>query len=138
LESPLKNKSYVFAIRIVKLMQYLQNDKKEFVLSKQILRSGTAVGALIHEAEFAQSKPDFTHKMNIALKEANETAYWLNILKDTDYLEQTLFESLCWIVKNLSQCWYHRSKLQKALNNEATCHYSLFAFHLCTNIQKTI
>ncbi|HQG78527.1 MAG: four helix bundle protein [Bacteroidales bacterium] len=101
MESPLKNKSYVFAIRIVKLMQYLQNDKKEFVLSKQILRSGTAVGALIHEAEFAQSKPDFTHKMNIALKEANETEYWLNILKDTDYLEQTLFESLCSDCKEL-------------------------------------
>lgn len=94
MESPLKNKSYAFAIRIVRFSQYLQNARKEFVLSKQILRSGTAVGALIREAEFAQSKPDFTHKMNIALKEANETEYWLNILKDTDYLEQKLFESL--------------------------------------------
>ncbi len=94
MESPLKNKSYVFAIRIVKLSQHLQNERAEFVLSKQILRSGTAVGALIREAEFAQSKPDFSHKMNIALKEANETEYWLNILKDTDYLELKLFENL--------------------------------------------
>lgn len=71
----------------------MQNERKEFVLSKQILRSGTAVGALIREAEFAQSKPDFTHKMNIALKEANETDYWLNILKDTEYIELKQFES---------------------------------------------
>ncbi len=94
MESPLKNKSYLFAIRIIRLSQYLQNERKEFVLSKQILRSGTAIGALIKEAEFAQSKPDFSHKMNIALKEANETEYWLSILRDTDYLEQKLFDSL--------------------------------------------
>ena len=94
MDSPLKNKSYAFAIRIVKLSQHLQTERKEFVLGKQILRSGTAIGALIREAEFAQSKPDFSHKMNIALKEANETKYWLNILKDTDYLEQKLFECL--------------------------------------------
>ena len=94
MDSPLKNKSYAYSIRIVKLSQHLQTERKEFVLGKQILRSGTAIGALIREAEFAQSKPDFSHKMNIALKEANETKYWLNILKDTDYLEQKLFESL--------------------------------------------
>ena len=94
MDSPLKNKSYAFAIRIVKLSQHLQTERKEFVLGKQILRSGTAIGALIREAEFAQSKPDFSHKMNIALKEANETKYWLNNLKDSDYLEQKLFESL--------------------------------------------
>ena len=94
MESPLKNKSYSFAIRIVKLSQFLQTDRKEFVLSKQVLRSGTSIGALIREAEFAQSKPDFSNKMNIALKEANETDYWLNILKDTNYIEQKIFESL--------------------------------------------
>jgi len=93
-ESILRDKSYPFAIRIVKLSQFLVSDKKEFVLSKQILRSGTAIGALIREAEFGQSKPDFTHKMNIALKEANETEYWLCILKDTNYIEQNLFVSL--------------------------------------------
>lgn len=104
MESPLKNKSYVFAIRVVNLSQHLQSDRKEFVLSKQILRSGIAVGALIREAEFAQSKPDFSHKMNIALKEANETEYWLNILKDTDYLEISYLKAFNQIVKNLLLC----------------------------------
>ena len=78
--NPPKYKSYGFAIRSVKLSQNLQRDKKEFVLSKQVLRSGTSVGALIHEAEFGQSKADFTCKMNISLKEANETEYWLFLL----------------------------------------------------------
>lgn len=93
-KSILKDKSYAFAIRIVKLSQHLQDDKKEFVLSKQILRSGTSVGALIREAEFGQSKADFVNKLSIALKEANETDYWLCLLKDTDYINQELFESL--------------------------------------------
>jgi len=82
----LKDKSYTFAIKIVKLVQLLVKEQKEFVLSKQLLRSGTAVGALIREAEFAQSKVDFIHKMSISLKEANETLYWLDLLKDTDYI----------------------------------------------------
>jgi len=72
-EGPLKRKSYEFAIRIVKVAQYLQNERKEYVMSKQLLRSGTAIGALIREAEFGQSKADFTSKMSMALKEANET-----------------------------------------------------------------
>jgi len=74
-KSVLKDKSYAFAIRIVKLSQFLQSDKKEFVLNKQILRSGTAIGALIREAEFGQSKADFTSKMNIVLKEVSEIVY---------------------------------------------------------------
>jgi len=93
-ENVLKDKSYLFAIRIVKLSQSLVSDKKEFVLSKQILRSGTAIGALVREAEFAQSKPDFINKLSIALKEANETDFWISLLKDTDYLDQKLYESL--------------------------------------------
>ncbi len=80
-KSILKEKSYVFAIRVVKLSQFLREERKEFVLSKQILRSGTAIGALVREAEFGQSKADFRSKMSIALKEANETDYWLNLLK---------------------------------------------------------
>ena len=82
-KSILKEKSYVFAIRVVKLSQFLREERKEFVLSKQILRSGTAIGALVREAEFGQSKADFRSKMSIALKEANETDYWLNLLKKT-------------------------------------------------------
>jgi four helix bundle protein len=93
-ESILKKKSYAFAIRIVRLYQFLISEKKEFVLSKQVLKSGTAIGALVREAEFGQSKADFTSKMSIALKEANETDYWLNLLKDTDYLSEKMFVSI--------------------------------------------
>ena len=93
-KSVLKDKSYAFAIRVVKLSQYLQTEKKEFVLSKQILRSGTSVGALIREAEFGQSKADFVSKMSISLKEANETEYWLCILKDTGYIELDFFKPI--------------------------------------------
>ncbi len=93
-KSILKVKSYAFAIRVVKLYQFLCDQKHEYVLSKQVLRSGTAIGALISEAEFGQSKADFRSKMSIALKEANETNYWLNLLKDTSYLNDKLFESL--------------------------------------------
>ncbi|MDX1773504.1 MULTISPECIES: four helix bundle protein [Flavobacteriaceae] len=86
-KSILKEKSYAFAIMIVKLSQLLVEEKREFVLSKQILRSGTSIGALIREAEFAQSKKDFVNKMSISLKEANETMYWLDLLKDTGYID---------------------------------------------------
>ena len=85
-ENVVMGKSCAFALRIIKLYQYLTAEKKEYVLSKQILRSGTGVGALIKEAEHAQSKADFINKMNIALKEANETEYWLMLLKDSHYI----------------------------------------------------
>ncbi len=94
-EGPLRKKSYKFAIRIVNLSQYLQSKKKEYTLSRQILRSGTAVGALIREVEFGQSRADFASKMSIALKEANETDYWLSILRDTEYISSELFQTLC-------------------------------------------
>ena len=87
-------KSYAFALRIVKMVRYLQEEKKERVLSKQVLRSGTAVGALIREAEYAQSRADFVNKLNIALKEANETDYWLNLLKDCGYIDEEPFMSM--------------------------------------------
>ncbi len=93
-DNPLKDKSYQFAIRIVKLSQFLQQDKKEFVLSKQVLRSGTAVGVLFREAEYGQSRADFTNKMSISLKEANETEYWLSLLKDTDFINENQFVNL--------------------------------------------
>jgi len=91
---PLGEKSYGFAIQIVTLSRTLQNRKKEFVLSKQVLRCGTAIGAMVREAEFAQSKADFVHKMTIALKEANETAYWLSLLKDTKLISEERFLQL--------------------------------------------
>jgi four helix bundle protein len=93
-ESILKTKTYDFAIRIVRLYQFLADEKREFILSKQVLRSGTAIGALIREAEFGQSMADFRSKMSISLKEANETDYWLNLLKDTGYLNEKMFQSI--------------------------------------------
>ncbi len=89
-----KEKSYRFALRIVRMCRWLQDEKREFILSRQLLKSGTAVGALIHEAEFAQSRADFVNKLQIALKEANETKYWLNLLKDSEYLSEKMYESI--------------------------------------------
>ncbi len=82
--SPLKDKSYSFAIEVIGFCKYLQQERREFIITKQLVRSGTAIGALIREAEFASSRPDFANKMNIALTEANETDYWLSLLKDTE------------------------------------------------------
>ena len=85
-ENVLKDKSFAFSIRIVNFYKYLIEEKKEFVLSKQLLRSGTAIGALTREAEHAESKADFIHKLSISLKEANETDYWIELLLQTDFL----------------------------------------------------
>lgn len=85
-ENVLKNKSYAFALQVVKLCRKLQEDKKEYVLSKQLLRSGTAIGALTEEANQAESKADFIHKLSIANKEANETQYWIKLLIDTEII----------------------------------------------------
>ena len=90
----IKDKSFAFAIRVVRLYKILSADKREFVLSKQLLRSGTAIGALVKEAEHAQSKPDSLNKMNVALKEANETEYWLLLLKETEYITEKEFTSI--------------------------------------------
>jgi four helix bundle protein len=89
-----KGKSLSFAIRIVKLYKHLCENHKEFVLSKQCLRSGTAIGALVREAEYAESKSDFIHKLGIAIKEANETLYWLELLFETRYIDTTSYESI--------------------------------------------
>ena len=86
MSNAVKEKSFAFAIRIVNLHRFLVAEKREFVLSKQLLRSGTAIGALVREAEQAESKLDFVHKMAIAFKEANETEYWILLLRETEYL----------------------------------------------------
>lgn len=93
-ENIVKDKSFAFALRVVKLAKYLQDEKREFVLSKQVLRSGTAIGALVREAEHAESRADFAHKMNIALKEANETLYWLELILQSEYIADQSFESI--------------------------------------------
>ena len=89
-----KVKSRRFAIRIINMYKYLCDEKKEFVLSKQVLRSGTSIGANIAEAECAVSKNDFANKLYIALKECNETAYWLDLLHETGYLQDDVFQSI--------------------------------------------
>ena len=93
-ESVLRTKSYEFAVRTVKLSRYLVEGKREHVLSKQVLRSGTSIGANVEEANYAQSKKDFVHKLSVALKEATETNYWLRLLRDSETLDKKLADSL--------------------------------------------
>ena len=94
MENIIEIKSLDFAVRIVNLYKYLTDIKKEYVLSKQLLRSGTSIGANVAEAEQAQSRPDFVSKMNIALKETSETKYWIKLLKITDFLSEKESSSL--------------------------------------------
>jgi four helix bundle protein len=93
-DSPVKDKSYKFAIRIVKAYKHLADVKREFVLSRQMLRSGTAIGANVRKANQAESRNEFIHKMCVALEEASETDYWLELLHETQFLEQKEFDSL--------------------------------------------
>lgn len=93
-ENIIKTKSFSFALRIVKLQQFLIFEKKEFVLSKQLLRSGTSIGAMVRESEHAESKLDFIHKLAIAQKEANESDYWLELLFQSQYLSEDQYHSL--------------------------------------------
>ena len=92
--SVIREKSFAFAVRIVRLCKILNSELNEWVLSKQLLRSGTAIGALVREAEHAESRADFIHKMAIAQKETNEAAYWLELLHATDYLSDKEFNSI--------------------------------------------
>ncbi len=93
-ENPLKDKSYNFALRIIKLYKHLIDEKKEYILSKQVLRSGTSIGANIAEGNQAQSKADFIHKLSISHKESFETEYWLRLLRDSEYLSEKQTSSL--------------------------------------------
>lgn len=93
-ENIIRDKSKEFAIRIIKFYKYLNDERKEFDIARQILRSGTSVGANIRESEYAQSKADFIHKLSISVKEANETAYWLEILIESGLIEKQQVDSL--------------------------------------------
>ncbi len=123
-ESIIKDKSFLFAKRVIKLYQHLTDNKKEFVLSKQILRSGTAVGALVREAQNAESKADFIHKLAIAQKECDETIYWLELLTETGYLEKKEFESISTeaasLFKNDPQR-HHYHQIPKIKKKELLC-----------------
>mgnify|MGYP003466942326 CR=1 FL=1 len=103
MDNVIESKSFSFAVRIVKLCRYLQSDNKEFVLSKQLLRSGTSIGANVAESQQAQSRADFISKLSIALKEAVETNYWLRLLYATDYLSSTEYSSVITDCKELEK-----------------------------------
>ena len=128
-ESILKSKSFSLAVRIVRLYRYLCEQKTEYVLSKQVLRSGTSVGAMVREAEYSESKADFAHKMGIARKELNETLYWLELLLQTEYITQTEYDSL------ISRCYrnhqnaYHKHQNCKKYKRLVTRHLSLVTGH---------
>ena len=94
MKNTIQNKSYTFALRIVKLCNHLQKNKREIVMSKQLLRCGTSIGANVAESKHAQSRADFISKLTIALKEAAETDYWLRLLHSTDYLSDKEFDSI--------------------------------------------
>ena len=93
-ENILKDKSFKFAIRIINLYKFLKKEHKEFVLSQQIIKSGTSVGAIVRESEHAESIKDFIHKLSIGLKEINETEYWLDLLFATGFINDKMYNSL--------------------------------------------
>jgi len=112
----LKEKSYLFALMVIKAYKGIIVNHKEYVLSKQLLKAGTAIGALIREAEYGQSKSDFVSKMSIGLKEANETEYWINLLRDSNYLDSSESEQL--ITANQELMRLLISSIKTAKNNE--------------------
>lgn len=116
MKNPLKEKSFTFAVEIVKLAQFLVTEKKEYVLSKQVLKSGTSIGALIRESEFAASKADFINKLTVALKEANETEFWLMLLSSTDYISKEKFTKLQSDCKELIAMLVSSIKTSKSKN----------------------
>ncbi|HEV7781237.1 MAG TPA: four helix bundle protein [Chitinophagaceae bacterium] len=93
-ESVLKQKSFDFAVRVINLYKFLKAKHNEYIISRQIFKSGTAIGALVREAEHAESRRDFAHKLNISLKEANESVYWLQLLYATEYIDKKMFDSM--------------------------------------------
>ena len=92
--SILKSKSFDFAVRVINLYKYLKKRHGEYIISQQIIRAGTSIGALVREAEFAESRKDFLHKLHIGLKESNESVYWLQLLYATDYITKKMFDSM--------------------------------------------
>ncbi len=108
------DRSKIFAIRIVRLYKYLVGEKREYVLSKQLLRSGTSIGANVKEAIRGQSKADFYAKMNIALKESSETEYWLEIIYETEYIDKKQFDSIYCDVQEILKLLISITKTQKA------------------------
>jgi four helix bundle protein len=111
-------KSKAFAVRIIRFYKYLTEEKKEYVLAKQILRSGTSIGANVRESYSAQSTADFINKLQIALKEADETAYWLEILTESEIITQDIFDSLSEDLKEISSLLASSIKTLKQKNQK--------------------
>ncbi|MBQ9552688.1 MAG: four helix bundle protein [Clostridia bacterium] len=116
-ENIVLNKAKQFALRTIRLYQFLTAEKNEYVMSKQILRSGTSIGANICEAECGQTKADFYAKMNIALKEAAETGYWLELLYESNYIDKSSFESIYADCNELMKLLKAITKTQKSISN---------------------
>jgi four helix bundle protein len=114
----IQDKSKIFALRVIRLYQYLCDAKKEYVLSKQILRSGTSIGANVREAQRGQSKADFYAKLYIALKEADETAYWLELLYESNYINKDEFESIYVDCEELIKLLVSITKKQKEIKTD--------------------
>lgn len=117
-KSPLHIKSYEFAVRIINMVKYIDCEPKIYSLTNQIFRSGTAVGALVREAEFAQSPADFINKLHISLKECNETCYWLTLLKDTGYINEQEYDSMADDCNELIAILVSSIKTAKKRNNK--------------------
>ncbi|MDD2399789.1 MAG: four helix bundle protein [Sulfurovum sp.] len=115
-EDPLSQKSFSFGLRIIKLYLYLKTEHKEFVLSKQILRSGTSIRAMIQESHFAQSKADFINKLSVALKEANETRYWLYLLAESNFIQPHMLKSILPDIEDLIKMLVSSTKTAKQNN----------------------
>lgn len=117
MDNNLYNKAYGFAIRITKAYQYLSSEKREFVLSKQLLKSGTSIGANIGEANGGISKADFSAKLSISYKECLETKYWLSLLKDTDFIDEKTFNSMYEDADELAKILFTILKKTRINNN---------------------
>jgi len=117
----LKEKTFAFAVRIIKLYKYLKSNHNEYILSKQIIRSGTSIGALIRESENAESKKDFIHKLNISLKETDETQYWLELLYETEFITKKMFDSINSDVEELIKMLVASVKTTKMNLKITTC-----------------
>jgi len=115
-ENILKDKSFAFALRIIKLYKFLIEEKKEYIMSKQLLRSGTAIGALVREAEHAESKADFIHKLSISLKETNETEYWIDLLFYSEFIDNNSYKSIITDCKELLKLLISIIKTSKSNN----------------------
>ena len=124
-KSSVQSLSKSFALQIIRLYTHLASNKKEFVLSQQLLRSGTSIGANIKEAQFAQSKADFIAKMYIALKESGETDYWLELLHEAGYLTQKEFESIitpCQVIIRMLSAITKTARINKSHTPHSTLH----------------